>query len=61
MFKYSGKIDSADTLNEMIISMAITYPLVIYILAKKYKWNNWKEKLTGKIIFKTNLIQVQNE
>jgi membrane protease YdiL (CAAX protease family) len=61
MFKYSGKIDSADTLNEMLISMAITYPLVIYILAKKYKWNNWKEKLTGKIIFKTNLIQVQNE
>jgi membrane protease YdiL (CAAX protease family) len=61
LFKYSGKIDSADTLNEMIISIAITYPLVLYILAKKYKWTNWKEKLTGKIIFKTNLIQEQNE
>lgn len=57
LFKYSGKINSADTLNEMIISMAITYPLVIYILAKKYKWTNWKEKLTGKIKVNTNLIQ----
>jgi hypothetical protein len=52
MFKYSGKIDSSSTLNEMIISMAITYPLVLFILAKKYKWTNWKEKLTGKIILK---------
>ncbi|MCF6132269.1 CPBP family intramembrane glutamic endopeptidase [Flavobacterium wongokense] len=49
MFKYSGKVDTADTLNEMIISMLILYPLILFILAKKYKWSNWKEKLTGTI------------
>jgi hypothetical protein len=52
MFKYSGKVDSADTLNEMIISMLILYPLILFILAKKYKWSNWKEKLTGTIEIK---------
>lgn len=49
MFKYSGKENTADTLNEMIISMLIIYPLILFILAKKYKWTNWKEKLTGKV------------
>jgi membrane protease YdiL (CAAX protease family) len=52
VFRMSGKENSADTLNEMIISMLIIYPIIIVLLAKKYKWNNWKEKLTGKI---TNL------
>ncbi|WP_395066518.1 CPBP family intramembrane glutamic endopeptidase [Flavobacterium sp.] len=59
IFKYSGKIDPSDSLNEMIISMVITYPIILFILAKKYKWTNWKEKLSGKITFETNLNQEQ--
>lgn len=55
IFKYSGKIDPANTLNEMIISIVITYPIILFILAKKYKWTNWKQKLTGKVIENTNL------
>jgi membrane protease YdiL (CAAX protease family) len=49
VFKYSSKINSSSALTEMIISMAVLYPLILFILRKKYKWTNWKEKLTGKI------------
>ena len=49
LFRYSGIENTAATLNEMIISIGITYPIILFILAKKYKWSNWKEKLTGKV------------
>lgn len=49
LFRYSGVENTANTLNEMIISIAITYPIILFIMAKKYKWTNWKEKLTGKV------------
>ena len=49
LFKYSGVENTSGTLIEMIISIAITYPIILFILAKKYKWTNWKEKLTGKV------------
>jgi membrane protease YdiL (CAAX protease family) len=55
VFRSSGKENPADILNEMIISMLIIYPLFLFILAKKYKWNDWKEKLTGKITAQNNL------
>jgi hypothetical protein len=49
LFRYSGVENTAATLNEMIISIGITYPIILFILAKKYKWTNWKEKLMGKV------------
>ena len=49
LFRYSGLENTAGTLNEMIVSIGITYPIILFILAKKYKWTNWKEKLTGKV------------
>jgi membrane protease YdiL (CAAX protease family) len=49
LFRYSGVENSTGTLNEMIISIAITYPIILFILAKKYKWTNWKEKLRCKV------------
>ena len=55
VFRLSSKENPADTLNEMIISMLIIYPIILFCLAKKYKWTNWKEKLTGKVINTTNL------
>ncbi|WP_395044515.1 CPBP family intramembrane glutamic endopeptidase, partial [Flavobacterium sp.] len=56
IFKYTGAENTANTLNEMIISIAISYPIFLFILAKKYKWTNWKEKLSGKIDLKSTLI-----
>jgi uncharacterized protein len=49
VFRYSGVENPADILNEMIISIAIVYPIILYIFAKRYHWTNWKAKLTGKI------------
>jgi hypothetical protein len=28
----------------------VIYPILLYIFSRKYKWRNWKEKLTGKIL-----------
>lgn len=49
LFRYSGAENTASTLTEMIVSILITYPIILIILARKYKWTNWKEKLTGKV------------
>ena len=49
LFKYSGVEKPVDMLNEMIISIAIVYPIMLYIFAKRYNWTDWKAKLTGKI------------
>lgn len=49
VFRYAGAINPADTLNEMLLTMALTYPIILLIFSKKYGWANWKEKLTGKI------------
>lgn len=49
LFKYSGIENTTDTLNEMLVSIAIVYPIILYIFAKRYNWTNWKAKLTGKL------------
>lgn len=59
LFKYSSKVDPGDSLSEMIITMLILYPLILFILAKKYKWSNWIGKLTGKVENKT-ITPIQN-
>ncbi|HEY0091187.1 MAG TPA: CPBP family intramembrane glutamic endopeptidase [Flavobacterium sp.] len=56
LFRYSGINDPSALLNEMLITMAVTYPIFLLILAKKYKWSGWKEKLTGKIKFYGNAV-----
>ncbi len=49
VFKYSGAENTIDMLNEMIVSIAIVYPIILFIFAKKYNWTDWTAKLTGKI------------
>ena len=34
---------------EILIPLVVIFPLILFIFSKKYKWNNWKEKLTGTI------------
>jgi len=36
-------------LMEVIIPVLVVYPIILWILAKKYKWTHWKEKLFGRI------------
>ncbi len=34
---------------ETILPVFIVYPILLFVFSKKYNWNNWKEKLTGKL------------
>ena len=34
---------------EMLLPLVIVYPLAILYLARKYKWQDWKQRLAGKI------------
>jgi len=39
---------------DILLPVFIFYPLVILLLAKKYKWNGWKEKLFGRVSSEIN-------
>jgi hypothetical protein len=41
-------------LSEIFIPVFIIFPILLVIFSKKYKWTNWKEKLTGKISPESN-------
>lgn len=41
---------------DVILPIVVVYPILLFIFTKKYGWNNWKEKLTGKI----NIVQSSN-
>lgn len=41
---------------DVILPVVVVYPILLFIFSKKYKWTNWKERLTGKI----NSIQPSN-
>ncbi len=34
---------------DVILPVVIIFPILLFIFSKKYKWTNWKEKLTGKL------------
>lgn len=41
---------------EVLVPLLIVFPILLYIFSKKYKWSNWKEKLTGAIdVSSTNI------
>lgn len=35
--------------SDVILPIIIVFPLILFLMSKKYNWTNWKEKLTGKI------------
>lgn len=39
---------------DVLLPVFIINPILVLIFSKKYKWNNWKEKLTGEITVTTN-------
>lgn len=49
VFKYSKAVNTIDMLNEMIVSIAIVYPIILFIFAKRYHWSQWRAKLAAKI------------
>lgn len=43
---------------EVFLPVLVIYPILIAIFAKKYKWYQWKEKLTGKVYPPTEIGQI---
>lgn len=41
---------SEPTAMGQIVPIFIILPILMFIFARKYKWTNWKEKLTGKVV-----------
>ena len=39
---------------DVILPVIIVYPLLLFIFSKKYKWQDWQDKLAGNITIKTN-------
>ncbi len=35
---------------DILIPVLVVFPILLFIFSKKYKWNNWREKLTGKVV-----------
>lgn len=44
---------------EIVMPVLIFYPIVLLIMAKKYGWSNWKEKLTGKVVKPAPVVEEQ--
>lgn len=39
---------------DVIMPVVIVYPVLLFIFSKKYRWHDWREKLTGAITVKTS-------
>ncbi|MDG1731035.1 MAG: CPBP family intramembrane metalloprotease [Algibacter sp.] len=37
-------------LAEIFVPVFIVFPILLFILSKKYNWSNWKDKLSGKVV-----------
>lgn len=48
LFKYAAQ-ESTTSFYHILVPILIAYPLILIILAKKYKWSNWKDKLLGRV------------
>lgn len=35
---------------EAVMPVLVIYPIYLFVLAKIYKWNNWKERLFGRVV-----------
>ena len=42
-------VSEPDVSYDVLIPVLVVYPILIIVLAKRYKWSNWNQKLFGKI------------
>ncbi len=42
---------------ELVLPVLFVYPVILFVLGKKYGWKNWKEKLTGSLNPNINNLQ----
>ena len=49
LFKYTAE-QAVNVPLEIVAPVLIIYPIILFIMAKKYKWTNWKDKLFGAVV-----------
>ena len=49
IFKYTAQ-EATTTVMEILVPILVFYPIILFILSKKYNWSNWKDKLLGKVV-----------
>ncbi|MEM6687299.1 MAG: CPBP family intramembrane glutamic endopeptidase [Bacteroidota bacterium] len=49
LFKYTAQETVDTSLFPILLPILITYPIILFVFAKKYKWNHWKDKLFGHV------------
>lgn len=59
LFKNTAENASDGVIQEMLITVCITFPVILFILAKKYRWTNWKERLTGSVLDKEEFLATE--
>ena len=53
-FKFTATQAGTSTLIDVILPVLVLYPIILLILSKKYNWNNWSQKLFGKVVVSSN-------
>ncbi|NNK88268.1 MAG: CPBP family intramembrane metalloprotease [Flavobacteriaceae bacterium] len=48
IFRYTAQ-EAQNTLLDILVPVLIFYPVILLVMAKRYKWTNWGEKLFGKV------------
>jgi len=45
---------------DVLIPVFVVFPILLYVLSKKYNWTNWKERLTGRVMSKEEFLVAEN-
>ena len=46
---------------DVFVPVLVIYPIILLIMAKKYGWSNWKERLTGKVVKESLVIEANTD
>ena len=41
---------------DVLVPVLVVFPILLFLFSKKYKWTNWKERLTGKVLSKEEFL-----
>lgn len=42
---------------DVLVPVLVIFPILLFIFSKKYKWTDWKERLTGKVLEPVVVVQ----
>lgn len=45
---------------DVLVPVLVVFPLLLWFFSKKYKWTNWKERLTGRVLTKEEFLSQEN-